>query len=114
MAQFHQAKEKSQWVSDAVLDLLSREIYEDADWQDADHEDTVAFLSLLNFDEKLIDPVADTILMPQSVVDSMSEAVKKICWVLPEASRSVRPAIIRAAIRQRVLLNGKLLSEVLL
>lgn len=109
MRAHHKPKEKSAWVADAIQDLLDRELYRDANWE-IPNDDTEAFMALLNFKEKLSDPKADTFLLPAEIFDALSEAVERITKLYPSLGVNARPALIRAAIRQRLLLSGGLLS----
>lgn len=112
MASYHSPKEKSIWVEQAIEDLLDREIYKDADWQDIENEDTSAFLALIDLDETLVDPVSDIVLLSKETYDKLTSAVQKTAWLNADSSRSPRPAVIRAAIRQRILLGGKLFKDI--
>lgn len=109
MRRHHKPKEKSAWVADAITDLLDRELYRDADWN-TPNEDTEAFMALLNFKEKLTDPKAETFSIPAETFYALAEAVERITKLYPSLGISARPALIRAAIRQRLLLSGSLLS----
>lgn len=107
MSAHHPPKQKSKWVTEAIVDLLDRDIYKEADWNEADNEDTAAFMAMINLDEALRDPVAEVFLIPDSIFDELSAATNKVVRLFPSLSRFVRPAIIRAAIRQRLVLNGR-------
>lgn len=111
MAKFHSPKEKSQWICEAIDDLLGRETYLDANWQDAGDDDTASFLAMVNLDEGLVDPASIIVLVPDSTYTALMDAVKVITWLNIGNSRSVRPALIRSAIRQRIILNGRLLND---
>lgn len=111
MAAFYSPKKKSLWICEAIDDFLARETYQDADWLDGNNDDAASFQAMLDLDEVLVDQVPHVILMPQKTFESLTEAVKNISWLNPHESRSVRPAIIRAAIRQRILLNGLLFND---
>lgn len=112
MSLYHSPKEKSDWVEAAIKDLFERQIFKDANWQNAQNEDTAAFMSLLHFDEVLIDPANDTFLLSESVLNQINIVTKQVAWLQEPSSRSPKPALIRAAIRQRILLKGKLLSNI--
>jgi hypothetical protein len=112
MKAYFKPKEKSRWVDEAVADLLNRSLYKDADWADPEHSDTVGFISLLSFQERLVEPKGDTLFFQAGTYTDLMEAVARITRLYPSYSSKIRPAIIRAAIRQRMKLGGHLWKDV--
>ena len=113
MKKYYKPKEKSAWIADSIDDLLKRSLYIDADWSDANHSDTAGFLALLDLNEELKDSTRDNIHIRESVYEELEVAVNHVKRLFPSEGQSARPALIRAAIRQRVLLRGKLLNSLL-
>jgi len=114
MKAFHKPKEKSKWVTDSIEDLLNRQCYKDADWSNINNEDTVDFLMFLDVNEELVDSKQEIFLIDHNVYLRLKEAVARIVpfCATPSILSHVQPAIVRAAIRQRVILDGNLFATV--
>lgn len=106
MKSHYRAKEKSRWVSDALVDLLNRDCFVEADWTSGSNEDADMFLSLLSFRERLQRSKTEQFLFPEEVCRALDEAESLISSYKPSVKQWVRSSLIRAAIRQRLLLNG--------
>lgn len=108
---YYSAKGKSRWFDEAIADLLTRSTYVDADWTDKNNSDTTSFIALLSLNEKLVNAKGDTLLLSAGTFDALTCAVENITKLYPSEAVRIRPAIIRAAIKQRILLSGLLWSE---
>ncbi|WP_299194701.1 hypothetical protein [uncultured Amphritea sp.] len=110
-SKYYSAKGKSRWFDEAIADLLARSTYADADWTDRNNSDTSSFMALLSLNEKLVDAKGDTILLSPDTLHDLTSAVENITKLYPSEATRIRPAIIRAAVKQRILLNGLLWAE---
>jgi hypothetical protein len=109
MAEFHKPKEKSKWVSEAVVDLFNRQAYVEADWKDSEEENLTDFLMLMDFNESIVNPKNDIFILDKDSCNLLNDAVKNILPVIAQhniTARSVKPSLIRGAIRQRLVLGG--------
>lgn len=108
---FYKPKQKSVWVCDAVQDLLQRSLFLDANWADLRDDDAQAFVSMLAIPEPHRTNTSHVIRMPSGLYGQVLTAVECITpFFAPEHGRNVLPALIRAAMRQRVLMGGRLLG----
>lgn len=109
MSKYHKPKQKSVWVEEAVLDLLSRSVYKTAIWTDCNDENTEQFLMLVDFSEKMVKSQGEVFLFSTGTIKAIDNAVcniRNIADSLGIDFIGIKASIVRAAIRQRVVLGG--------
>lgn len=109
---YHKPRQKALWVQEAVEDLLNLSSYKDVDWGNPVEEECDAFLSMLYLAERYTELGKSTALrLPVTVINDLNTAAERIEKVTGRTD--MRSLIVRAALRQRILFQGRRIGDVL-